>query len=78
MQLHLKRIQRRLKLLLKLAAKEAKEAADKADQTIATKGWIWFDDADDSGYLTMYVADSISENVTAQDDGNGNLEVILS
>lgn len=61
-----------------VSAIEAKEAAKKADQTIATKGWIWFDDNDDSGYLTMYIADSISENVTAQDDGNGNLEVILS
>ena len=54
------------------------KTSDKADQTIATKGWIWFDDADDSGYLTMYVADSIADNVTARDDGNGCLEVILS
>lgn len=59
-------------------ATQAIDAAKKADQTIATKGWIWFDDNDDSGYLIMYIADSISENVTAQDDGNGNLEVILS
>ena len=58
--------------------REAQEAAEKADQTIATKGWIWLDDNNDSGILTLYVADSIADNVTMRDDGHGNLEVVLS
>lgn len=58
--------------------REAQEAAEKADQTIATKGWIWLDDNNDSGILTLYVADSVADNVTMRDDGHGNLEVVLS
>lgn len=55
-------------------AENAEQAASRAEQAAASAGWMEFEEED--GVLYLVKSDSLTD-VTAQDNGNGVLEVIF-
>jgi hypothetical protein len=55
---------------------EALDAAELAAQAAENKGFLYLEDDDNSGILSLVVSDNLTDDVTLQDDGQGNLEVV--
>lgn len=58
------------------SAAEATRQAELAAQVAESKGFLYLEDDDNSGTLSLVVSDSLTDDVTLQDDGQGNLEVV--
>ena len=58
------------------SAAEATRQAELAAQTAESKGFLYLEDDDNSGILSLVVSDNLTDDVTLQDDGQGNLEVV--
>lgn len=57
-------------------AAEATRQAELAAQAAENKGFLYLEDDDNSGTLSLVVSDNLTDDVTLQDDGQGNLEVV--
>ena len=58
------------------SAAEATRQAELAAQAAESKGFLYLEDDDKSGILSLVVSDNLTDDVTLQDDGQGNLEVV--
>lgn len=58
------------------SAAEATRQAELAAQAAENKGFLYLEDDDNSGTLSLVVSDNLTDDVTLQDDGQGNLEVV--
>jgi hypothetical protein len=58
------------------SAAEATRQAELAAQAAESKGFLYLEDDDNSGTLSLVVSDNLTNDVTLQDDGQGNLEVV--
>lgn len=58
------------------SAAEATRQAELAAQAAENKGFLYLEDDDNSGILSLVVSDNLTDDVTLQDDGQGNLEVV--
>ena len=58
------------------SAAEATRQAELAAQAAENKGFLYLEDDDNSGILSLVVSDSLADDVTLQDDGHGILEVV--
>lgn len=58
------------------SAAEATRQAELAAQAAESKGFLYLEDDDNSGILSLVVSDNLTDDVTLQDDGQGNLEVV--
>ena len=57
-------------------AAEATRQAELAAQTAESKGYLYLEDHDNSGTLSLVIADSIADEITLRDNGAGVLEVV--
>ena len=57
------------------SAAEATRQAELAAQAAESKGFLYLEDNDNSGTLSLVVSDSLTDDVTLQDNGQGILEV---
>lgn len=60
------------------SAAEAARQAELAAQSAEGKGYLYLEDHDNSGTLSLVIADSITDEITLRDDGAGNLEVVYT
>lgn len=58
------------------SAAEATRQAELAAQTAESKGYLYLEDHDNSGTLSLVIADSIADEITLRDNGAGVLEVM--
>lgn len=58
------------------SAAEATRQAELAAQAAESKGFLYLEDDDNSGTLSLVASDNLTDDVTLQDDGQGNLEVV--
>lgn len=58
------------------SAAEATRQATLAAQTAESKGYLYLEDHDNSGTLSLVIADSIADEITLRDNGAGVLEVV--
>lgn len=58
------------------SAAEATRQAELAAQAAENKGFLYLEDDDNSGTLSLVVSDNLTDDVTLQDDGQGNLEAV--
>lgn len=58
------------------SAAEATRQAELAAQTAESKGYLYLEDHDNSGTLSLVIADSIADEITLRDNGAGVLEVV--
>lgn len=58
------------------SATEATHQAELSAQAAENKGFLYLEDDDNSGILSLVVSDSLADDVTLQDDGHGILEVV--
>lgn len=58
------------------SATEATRQAELAAQTAESKGYLYLEDHDNSGTLSLVIADSIADEITLRDNGAGVLEVV--
>lgn len=58
------------------SAAEATRQAELAAQAAESKGFLYLEDDDNSGILSLVVSDNLTDDVTLQDDGQGNLEAV--
>lgn len=58
------------------SAAEATRQAELAAQTAESKGYLYLEDHDNSGTLSLVIADSIADEITLRDNGAGILEVV--
>lgn len=58
------------------SAAEATRQAELAAQAAESKGFLYLEDNDNSGILSLVVSDNLTDDVTLQDNGQGILEVI--
>lgn len=58
------------------SAAEATRQAELAAQTAKSKGYLYLEDHDNSGTLSLVIADSIADEITLRDNGAGILEVV--
>lgn len=58
------------------SAAEAARRAELAAQTAESKGYLYLEDHDNSGTLSLVIADSIADEITLRDNGAGVLEVV--
>lgn len=58
------------------SAAEATRQAELAAQAAESKGFLYLEDDNNSGTLSLVVSDNLTDDVTLQDDGQGNLEVV--
>lgn len=58
------------------SAAEATRQAELAAQAAENKGFLYLEDDDNSGTLSLVVSDNLTDDVTLQDDGQGILEVV--
>lgn len=58
------------------SAAEATRQAELAAQAAESKGFLYLEDDDNSGTLSLVVSDNLTDDVTLQDDGQGILEVV--
>lgn len=58
------------------SAAEATRQAELAAQAAEDKGFLYLEDDDNSGTLSLVVSDNLTDDVTLQDDGQGILEVV--
>ena len=58
------------------SAAEAARQAELAAQTAESKGYLYLEDHDNSGTLSLVIADSIADEITLRDNGAGVLEVV--
>lgn len=61
----------------KASEDSAAEYAEAAKETVSSKGWLWLSDDDNSGTLYLNISENLVDSVSVQDDGSGNLEVVL-
>lgn len=55
---------------------EATRQAELAAQAAEDKGFLYLEDDDNSGILSLVVSDNLTDDVTLKDDGQGILEVV--
>lgn len=60
------------------SAAEATRQAALAAQSAEGKGYLYLEDHDNSGTLSLVIADSITDEITLRDDGAGVLEVVYT
>lgn len=60
------------------SAAEATRQAELAAQSAEGKGYLYLEDHDNSGTLSLVIADSITDEITLRDDGAGVLEVVYT
>lgn len=58
------------------SAAEATRQAELAAQAAENKGFLYLEDDDNSGILSLVVSDNLTDDLALQDDGQGNLEVV--
>lgn len=58
------------------SAAEATRQAELAAQAAESKGFLYLEDDDNSGTLSLVVSDNLTNDVTLQDNGQGILEVV--
>lgn len=58
------------------SAAEATRQAQLAAQTAESKGFLYLEDSNNSGILSLVVSDSLTDEVTLRDNGQGILEVV--
>lgn len=58
------------------SAAEATRQAELAAQAAENKGFLYLEDDDNSGTLSLVVSDNLTNDVTLQDNGQGILEVV--
>lgn len=58
------------------SAAEATRQAELAAQAAENKGFLYLEDDNNSGTLSLVVSDNLTDDFTLQDDGQGNLEVV--
>lgn len=58
------------------SAAEATRQAELAAQTAESKGYLYLEDHNNSGTLSLVIADSIADEITLRDNGAGVLEVV--
>ena len=58
------------------SAAEATRQAGLAAQAAEGKGYMYLEDHDNSGTLSLVIADSITDEITLRDNGAGVLEVV--
>ena len=58
------------------SAAEATRQAELAAQAAESKGFMYLEDDDNSGILSLVVSDNLTDDVTLQDNGQGILEVV--
>lgn len=58
------------------SAAEATRQAELAAQAAENKGFLYLEDDDNSGTLSLVVSDNLTDDITLQDDGQGNLEAV--
>lgn len=58
------------------SAAEATRQAELAAQAAENKGFLYLEDDDNSGTLSLVISDNLTDDVTLQDDGQGNLEAV--
>ena len=58
------------------SAAEATRQAELAAQAAESKGFLYLEDNDNSGTLSLVVSDNLTDDVTLQDNGQGILEVV--
>lgn len=58
------------------SAAEATRQAELAAQAAESKGFLYLEDNDNSGILSLVVSDNLTDDVTLQDNGQGILEVV--
>ena len=58
------------------SAAEATRQAELAAQTAESKGYLYLEDHDNSGTLSLVITDSIADEITLRDNGAGVLEVV--
>lgn len=58
------------------SAQEAKKQAELAAQAAEGKGFLYLEDDDNSGTLSLIVSDNVADDVTLQDNGHGILEAV--
>ncbi len=58
------------------SAAEAARQAELAAQAAESKGFLYLEDNDNSGILSLVVSDNLTDDVTLQDNGQGILEVV--
>ena len=58
------------------SAAEATRQAELAAQAAESKGFLYLEDDDNSGILSLVVSDNLTDDVTLQDNGQGILEVV--
>lgn len=60
------------------SATEATRQAKLAAQSAEGKGYMYLEDHDNGGTLSLMIADSITDEITLRDDGAGVLEVVYT
>lgn len=58
------------------SAAEATRQAELASQSAESKGYMYLEDDDNSGILSLVRSDNLTDDVILQDSGNGILEVV--
>ena len=58
------------------SAAEATRQAELAAQAAESKGFLYLEDDNNSGILSLVVSDNLTDDVTLQDNGQGILEVV--
>lgn len=58
------------------SAAEATRQAELAAQAAESKGFLYLEDNDNSGTLSLVMSDNLTDDVTLQDNGQGILEVV--
>lgn len=58
------------------SAAEATRQAELAAQAAESKGFLYLEDNDNSGTLSLVISDNLTDDVTLQDNGQGILEVV--
>lgn len=58
------------------SAAEATRQAELAAQAAESKGFLYLEDNDNSGILSLVMSDNLTDDVTLQDNGQGILEVV--
>lgn len=58
------------------SAAEATRQAELAAQAAESKGFLYLEDNDNSGILSLVVSDNLTDDITLQDNGQGILEVV--
>lgn len=58
------------------SATEATRQAELAAQAAENKGFLYLEDNNNSGTLSIIVSDNLTDDITLQDDGQGVLEVV--